>query len=211
MPIKRVTVDIDYSYERPISYYEKKFKVKGRESTETSALFSGPVSNIKRMLKFHYGNLDEAAVIHPEVFKNPRVKKARKTKRKTTAKRKRKSTTKPRKTRTKKTTGLKHKTKRARRKKKASVGKLTWMRSIYPYPELNAEIRDINKALKKKGHAGLVAIRPSMFTGMKAIGVSAANEKVMKYALKWLQEIGAVESAGSELRRVVKAKRQKAT
>lgn len=64
-----ITVDVDF--EGPISNYTKRFGIKGRMSTASSALFTGSSKNIQRMLKVHYGSLSEAKEIHPEVFNNP--------------------------------------------------------------------------------------------------------------------------------------------
>ena len=93
---------------------------------------------------------------------------------------------------------------RKRKTKRPSTERLVWSRSIYPYPELNKDIADINKYLKKKDRKALVAIRPSHFTDMKMVLVTAPNERVMKEVLKWLQELDIVENAGSELRRLRK-------
>ena len=156
--------------------------------------------------------------------------KKRKTKKISTRK-KRKSTTprarKPvRKTRTKRAVSARKKSTRVKRKKKpsydvtshvtgmkktrkrktkrSSTERLVWSRSIYPYPELNKDIADINKYMKKKDRKALVAVRPSHFTAMKMVLVTAPNERVMKEVLKWLQELDIVENAGSELRRLRK-------
>lgn len=134
--------------------------------------------------------------------------KKRKIKKKTKRTVKRK-TTKVRKTRTKTKPTKRATTKRkVTRKKKPSVGKLTWSRSIYPYPELVSEIKTVTKYLKRQGLSAALAVRPSHFTGMKSVVVVAANERSMKVALKALQELDILESAGSELRRVIKKKKQ---
>ena len=138
----------------------------------------------------------------------PKLKK-KKTKKRKVKKMSTKSTrTKRKSTRVRKTRTKAKVTKRkTRRKKKPSVGKLTWSRSVYPYPELPGEIRAIDKHLKKKGLSAGLALRPSHFTNMKSVVVVAANERSMKVALKALQELDIVESAGSELRRIIKKKK----
>lgn len=136
-------------------------------------------------------------------------KTKRTTKRKTIKTARTRKTSKVRETRTKTKATKRVPTKRkVKRKKKPSVGKLTYSRSIYPYPELPGEIRAIDKHLKKKGLSAGLALRPSHFTNMKSVVVVAANERSMKIVLKALQELDIVESAGSELRRIIKKKKQ---
>lgn len=65
-----VRVDIDYVHDDRFIDYEKRFKIRMVSKTFSTAVFAGPRENIKKMLKFHYGDLDEARELHPDVFQN---------------------------------------------------------------------------------------------------------------------------------------------
>ena len=65
-----VRVDIDYMHDDRSVNYEKRFKIRMVSKTFSTAVFAGPSENIKRMLVFHYGDVDEARALHPDVFQN---------------------------------------------------------------------------------------------------------------------------------------------